>query len=205
MELIELLGIIVLSFPQFREDFEDFRRMTIWLLIGTFVFGLLLAGWSMYSEQEKKKLSLEERLRPSLEICSGTRHEEGRFRIRVKNLSDVTVRYSARLEKINPAIKYRTPAHLEITGVPYPRREGDIPAKKEGLVDVFVEESLFHQTPFGLLSAEDPPAAIPIPQTNYEIVICVYSTIPQGAEVSRRFYLVNQSGGTLALTDGGLI
>ena len=195
-----------------------------WVSWTVFVGGIVLAPVAAAKGLYDKWVGLVHRLRPKLEIRSGTRRGKDRWRIRVFNPTDSTVRFGALLEGVDPPIDYRTPARLQITGSPLPYRESDIQAKGEAYVDVVLHSQLpltftevlargpepGSQSPTALrivfLSAEDPPGIVKVETKRYEIVICVFPVHPsEGNAARRKFYIIPQSDGTVMLSDAGAL
>src|SRR5262245_49163303 len=173
-----------------------------WAAAGVCFFFCCFRVWQR--EHEAHKLTLE-RLRPKLEISSVPQKFELRWRIKVRNLSKTTVRFGAKLERINPGIgSYQVPARLQITGTEPPYREGDIPGEGEAWVDVLTEAVFESETEVGLLSAEEPSEDITIPKVDYVMRVCVFPVSEgYGGEARHRFYYTRIPSGVWILSDAG--
>jgi hypothetical protein len=200
--LIGVLHPLGLYFPEWKERLDLLYPPFAAVLLITVVVGLVIAGYQLHSETEKENKKLEEQLKPRLEICSGTWKFGDRWRIRVRNLSKGPVQFSIRLEHTEPHIEYQVPALLQITGTPPPHRESIIPGDGEALVDVLIE-SFFETPSIGLLSAEHPSLAVPIPRVNYNILICAFPVSLGGGTARHKFRITLQGQGTLTLSDAG--
>src|SRR5262249_40499724 len=137
------------------------------------------------------------------------------------NRSRVAVKISVRLEHISPPNLYQVPAYLQLTGSAPPHRETIIPGDGEALVDLIEEPEipiaraggiiipgspyygLNVSTVLGLLSAEDPPSAVPIPRRNYDLLIRAFVTPDGGNAALRRFSILIQPDNTIITTDAG--
>jgi hypothetical protein len=191
-----------------------------WVALVVFFAGIILALLAAAKSQYDKTVELAKRLRSKLSICSGVKWGGDRWRIKALNLSDATVRFGASLERILlPAgyqLDYQVPMRLQITGSPPPHRESDIPAKVgdnpgEAYVDVILVQMVLTSDHPGLvpsieiLSAEYPPAAIPIPTVRCEVVISVFPISPSGGGAARgKFYIIPQPDGMVFLSNAGV-
>lgn len=180
------------------------------LALVIFIGGFILALYAAAKVQYDKSVRLAKRLHPKLEICSGTQKIGGRIRIRVRNLSGSTVRFSVKLEQIDPCVIYQIPCYLQITGTPDPHRESEIRGYGEVLVDV-LEEGIITAMPdqdwrsiIWFLSAEYPSSAIPIPRRRYDLLVCAFTLSGDGIPAFRRFSVIIESDGTATLTDAGV-
>jgi hypothetical protein len=172
-------------------------------VVGGVIWAIYQAG--LHSHNERRKLA--EQLRAKLEICPGTERAGDRWRIRVRNLSAQTVRFSARIESLNPPPTHHIPAHLQITGSSPPHREAEIPGGGVSHVDVVLESWSWG---FGILAAGHPPEPFVVPKSRHELVICAYTISPNGGSPARRrFSIIPQSGQRpdppVILSDGGFV
>jgi hypothetical protein len=153
------------------------------------------AWWREHLEHAKALHRLERRL----ELCSGTSRVLNRYRLRVCNLSEATVRYGALLEQITPSIDWPLPARLEITGSQPPRLEGEIAGGGEGLVELLMYSP--HQPTMRFAVGEDYPHC---PVMDYSLLVCVFPTGPDGGLPARRRFRVKlDRNGDAIVTDEG--
>jgi hypothetical protein len=168
------------------------------------VGGIVLAFYSAGRITHIECVKLAEKLKAKLWICRVAEQLDDRWRIRVRNLADRSVRFSAKLERISPAIPYHVPAFLQVTGTPPPYREADIPGNGDALIDLCMgrfDPELKHMA---LVSAEHPAGDVLIPRNRYTILVSAFPLAPGDGGAARRwFYIIPQPDGTLILSDGG--
>jgi hypothetical protein len=162
---------------------------------------LYLAGREHY----QGRLRLAEKLKPQLSIRRVAKKVGDRWRIVVQNVSERTVRFSARLESIDPMIEnYQVPAFLQVTGTPPPHRQADIPGKGEALIDLCTERFDAQLQRMVFVSAEHPAGDILVPRTRYTVLVSAFPVPPDvGNPTERRFYLIPQPDGSMILSDAG--
>ncbi len=134
------------------------------------------------------------KLKPKLEVCEDTQGSNHHRRVRVRNLSDMTVRFGAELVSIDPKPEpeYPIPARLQVTGTQPPHREGEISGRGEAFVDVFL---VLDDGNLGLLVANHPVVApVQVPKESYDIRICVFPLPPfEGEPAFRSFRITPDS------------
>jgi hypothetical protein len=182
----------------------------MWLALAVFLTSIFLAVYLAGRGEHQRRLALERRMRPALEISGVAHHAptDDHRRVRVRNVSARTMRFSVRLDATEPAdIGHHVPADLRVSGQTT-RGPFEIPAGAEQLVDVFIDRGPREPLRLVLMGATDAAHEHQIPrERRYELKILAYPAFSQeevSAAVARWFYIVPQSDGGVIFTADGV-
>ena len=161
-------------------------------------------SFRVWKRQYDSRLTLQERLRPRLEISSATQSSPGHLRIVVRNLSHRTIRFGVNVVEVKPSPHCPLPAPLLLNKTE-PHEQRDIPGGGSYPVEVIADVSADGgRVRWMELMVREPLSQMRINPGRYEITICAYPISPdEGMSVSRRFHIIPQSGGGHILSDAG--
>jgi hypothetical protein len=188
-----------------------FPPVPIWGKACIAVVGPIIAAYYVWREQYDRAGQLRQRLIPKLEIACVPVHDGACYRVRVKNCSDTTVMFAARLEYIEPVIDHALPVHLQITH--QAGQQAAIPAHESALVDVFVDnpflmldqENVFVGETIGFLFFGHPPAQVDVARQRYLIRICAYPVQPENGKAAiRSFHIIPRFQDSCIFGDAGV-
>jgi hypothetical protein len=230
LEIIEILILLILHpieirVPESKENVEVLYIVFAALLALTFLISLLVAGKHLHSEEERKRKEAERRLEPDLEICADVPTSTGKHqRIKVRNRSSVTIRFSVKLTSLVPGLPHydKIPNFLQIDDSDHPHhKESLVEGGGCALVNVLACVGRNQQGPLYALQIASPGIIPPmpvmgggfvvstagdiaIPNDHYRIRVQTFP-VDSGGVVSepRDFYITPQPGGTLLLHDAG--
>src|SRR5262249_42584404 len=152
------------------------------LALAVFVFSIVLAVYLAGSGEHQKRLALERRMRPALEVSGVAHHAptDDYRRVRVRNVSARTMRFFVRLDAVEPAdIGHHVPAALRVSGE-LTRGPFEIPGGAEQQVDVFIDRGPGEPLRLVLMGSLGVPTEHVIPRDRrYELRIMAYPAFSQ--------------------------
>jgi hypothetical protein len=173
-----------------------------WIFWASAVTCFFICAYRVWHKELQAHRTTRARLSAVLEICEGTKPSGDHHRIRVRNVSSRTVRFSAKLVSISQHVDYPIPAFLQLDGTQPPHRENEIEGGGLAYVNVLVCPS---DGRLALLIASFPvEAPVPIGMQECKMRIRVFPLSPQdGKGDDRCFRLKPQGDGRVMLIDMG--
>lgn len=197
-----LAAALLLARVEPRGEGPEVQIEAVGLLAGLIVASLAFHAYRLYREQFDKRAELERQLTPRLEF-NGVDRANGYYqRIRVRNLSAVSIRFKTRLCKTTPSVACPLPVLVQAT---HGQNDGiaEVDGGQDCPIDIFVDPGKPAELLLLLISNN---ANLPIQldrKQRHELILSVTEAHDCGTTTYRRYYIVPQSDGSVILTDGG--